>query len=333
MEIRNRKGLYKNIPKCVCYIFFIFLWMCLLPDISFPQQRLDIPTADLGTNNPVPFHLVEKIALVKSEETWGNGSLGKPIPLSDMDGNIIAYMFPYYIGGERFPSYDEILQQIKKGRELREHIIGSRIENARGMYYVLKEEQAFRKRGIKSKNNIIAPQTGLQPEQIEPVRPDSSISRRIEVGEIKEMEKFAAKTAIGADDFGTIVVSATYDMFPVPVYMHYLPPYYAYFDKAMEKAGRHIGNGAFLKRIYWLGLQGQYFEFVNNGNNALINAKTLEVLETNDIRDVPKIKNKGFTIPTEMTMLSTAEIQTAQTAIQNDISMAWEQIKSEVGAK
>ena len=64
------------------------------------------------------------------------------------------------------------------------------------------------------------------------------------------MEKFASKKAMGADEFGTIFVSATHDTFPVLAYFHYLAQYYINFDLALEKAQQVLGQGALLKSIY-----------------------------------------------------------------------------------
>jgi hypothetical protein len=297
-------------------LIFIFLLLLGSSDISLAQSRLDVPTANMAIENAVPLSLINKIAEVKTKEVWGQGVLGEPIPLSDLDGNIVAYIFSFHIGGGGFPTYDEILAGIKEGRDLRNHVKNSRIEKAKEIYKTLKQKQGNRGNNIIPNNT--APTSDPRLGQIEPVRPDGSTSRRIQVAEIKEIEKFAAKKAIGAGEFGTIVVSATYDRVPVPVYMHYLAPYYTNFDLALEKAQQIIGHGAFLNRIYFLGIKGQYFEFVNNSNTILINAKTLEK------KDLTKFQSsQGREEPNPQAMAKVKE----------HIEQNWAKIKSELDEK
>jgi hypothetical protein len=62
----------------------------------------------------------------------------------------------------------------------------------------------------------------------------------------------------------------------VPVYLHYLAPYYTHFDQALEKARTCIGEGASLQRIYFLRLKGLFFEFANNGYSIVLQAETLQ---------------------------------------------------------
>lgn len=131
------------------------------------------------------------------------------------------------------------------------------------------------------------------------------------------MQKYASRKAIGAGEFGTIVVSATYDSFPVPVYMHYLALYYTNFDLALDSAEKTIGNGASLGRIYFLGLSGQYFEFVNGKDKILINCKTLAIKTPEEILTVSA---KEIQVPSGMN---------AQLDIKEDVEAAWKTIESE----
>ncbi len=318
--LKTFKGCIENFCTLKTFLFSLFfVFLLITPDISLSQSRLDVPTANLEIEKVVPFPLVKRIASLKSKEIWGHGALGEPISLSDPNGNIIAYMFSFYIGGERFLTYDEILLKIKKGRELREYIKNFKIDMAKETYKILKQEQTDARKSVISDNS--KSQYAPQLAEIEPKRPDGSTPRRIEIGEIREIEKFAARKAIGAGEFGTIIVSATYDMFPVPVYMHYLASYYTHFDLSLERAEQIIGKGAFLKRIYFLGLDGQYFEFENNANITLINSKTLR---TKNIEEVHKLRKPEVLLRPEIK---------EEPVIKEDIVKEWEKIKSEVGEK
>ncbi len=304
---RNFKKIFK------VSLFFVFLLLWGLSDISLSQSRLDIPTANLEIKNAVPLPLITKIANVKTKEVWGNGALGASVALSDLDGNIIVYMFSFYIGGEKFPAYEEIFQEIKKGRELRDNIKNSQIEKAKEMYMKMDNVKAEHPRIIVVSNSEIPARPPMDP-----VRPDGSPSRR---NELKKISKFASDKAMGAGEFGTIFVSATYDIFPVLAYFHYLAPYYINFDLSLEKAEKVIGQGAFLKRIYFLGLEGQYFEFENNGNSITLNSKTLE---TTTIDALKKSRISDIQIPS-------SDLISSRDKIKADISEEWEKIKAETG--
>ena len=316
--MKNRTDKNLKLGKTIAFILFLFmLWV--LPDVALSQSRLDVPTANLAIENAVPPPLINKIARVKTRELWGKGALGEPVPLSDLDGNIVAYMFSFHRGRGGFPNYDEILTGIKEGRDIHDHVKNSRIEEAKEIYKMLKQKQG-------NQGNIVVPnntvtRSDLRIGQIEPITPDGSTPRRIQVAEIREIEKFAAKKAIGADEFGTIIVSATYDRVPVPVYLHYLAPYYTHFDLALEKAQEIIGQGAFLKSIHFLGMGGQYFDFVNDGRSILINAVTLQRKDITEFKK-PRLQDSQAT---EATALQ------GKQRIKHEIAEDWLKIKKEVG--
>ena len=306
---------YRKTIRLVWSLFFAFSLLPILSDMSLAQARLDTPTANLEIANAVPMPLIEKIALKKSKETWGPGALGDPIPLSNLDGDIVVYMFSYSIGKAKFPAYDGVLQGIKESRELRNLINNSEMEKAKEKYMNMDHGKPGNPRTVIISNSVIPPRPPMDP-----VRPDGSPSRR---KELQEISKFASNKAIGANDFGTILVSATYDKFPVLAYFHYLAPYYINFDLALEKAEQVIGQGASLKSIYFLGLEGQYFEFMNNSGSIVLNSKTLEESTLEDLRE-SRI-SQGSPQPDSALSLERKEKRKAE------LSNAWEKIKSEIG--
>jgi len=86
----------------------------------------------------------------------------------------------------------------------------------------------------------------------------------------------AKKKEIGIGEYGTIHVSARYDQYPIPLCSHYLPPYYTKGDLAREKVRESRGGEPILGRYYFLGLRGQYFEFLVDREPVLIDARSLE---------------------------------------------------------
>jgi len=295
-------------------IFFLLLLGSL--DMASAQARLDIPAANLQVSNAVPIGLIKKIALEKSKETWGPGSLGDPIPLCNLDGDVVVYMVPFSIGKGQFPAYDEIRQGIMSGRELQKLIKNSDFEKAKEMHKSMDHGKVLsHQRTIVISDSQIP---GRPP--INAVRSDGSISRK---AELRDIEEFASKKVIGADEFGTIFVSATYDMFPVLAYFHYLAPYYINFDFALERAEQFISQGAFLKSIYFLGLEGQYFEFVNNSSSIVLNSKTLQATTVEDLKR-SRI-SQGYP-QTDSTLFQERKEKRAA-----ELTKEWEKIKSEIG--
>jgi hypothetical protein len=304
------------------HLFFLFfLLLFLAPCVALSQERLDLPSTNPNIQNPVETSLIWKIALKKTKDKWGSGVLGDPVPLSDINGNLYAYMFPYYFGGDSFPSHDNILARVKEGRELRNLIKANRIDEARNRYRTLKgQDTSLSISSAQEAPTVITPQGGLMPA----VRPDGSISRRFQYGETEEMEGFARKRANGADVYGAIVVSATYDRTPVPVYYHSLPSYFTDFDLALKKAQTIVGPDAVLGRIYFQGILGQYLEFSGSKGRVLIHASSLAIKNENE-----------FTAMKDSLLKRRQALTAADTEglakMREKIGAEWERIKSEVG--
>lgn len=264
--------MYRMIPNTKNPIGLLFLagiLLCLSGESLFAKSRLDVPRAHLAIEDGVPIALVKDIALRKSEQKWGAGALGDPIPLCDLDGNIKAYIFSFHIGADVFPTYDQMLSKVRMGRTLRDHLERSEIKAARDLYHRMIPGTTAN--GISQ--TIAGPKMG-------PADGDLSadvVARITRRAVSREMQRYADKTSIGADTYGTIVVSARYSMTPVIAYLHYLAPYYYNFDLALEKAEQTMGPGTHLDKIYFLGLSGQFFKFVHGSDSILLNAKSLKI--------------------------------------------------------
>lgn len=289
-----------------------------LPAVCSAQSRPDVPTANLEVPNAVPLDLVKKIALEKSKETWGPGTIGELVALSDFNGDVVAYMVPFHMGEGNYPTYDEVLKNIQEGRELRDLARSSDREKAKKKYMKMDHGKAAHSRAVVASDA----QLPLLPP-MDPMRSDGSISRQKEMEEIRKMEKFASDRASGADHFGTIIVSATYDRVPVVAYLHYLAPYFANFDLALANAEQAVGPGASLKRIYFEGFKGQYFEFKGNRGSVLMHHKSLERENLETLRKTESIQ----ALPQPETALSLERKEKRK----SDMSKMWKDIESEVG--
>jgi hypothetical protein len=320
MKFHCQEGL---ISQRFLLVSLIFSFTFFFPTTSAAQPRFDIPQANPDIGNPVPFHLVRKIAQIKAVEKWGSGALGDPIPLCDLDGNLTAYIFPFHIGDDYFPSYEEILGRIKEGRKLHEHLKSGRIEKAKEHYHLLK--QTHRALPPAPSPEIQRALSDPQIGEIPSLRPDGSKPRSFEVAEIREIEKFAVKKAHGGDEFGALVVSATYDRVPVPVYYHRLPTFFTHQDLARERADREIGSNASLQRIYFLGMKGKVFEFENQRGKVLLHASSLERKEAEvaNLRGI-KASSQGTSSP---------EVQERRAKIREKLAQDWGTVLTEAGEK
>jgi hypothetical protein len=255
------------------------------------------PKANMPTTGLVPHELIEKIALKKAQEKWGQGAIGKPFSACDDDGDIVAYMFPFAIGSSSFPGYSEILSEVKKGRQIARE--GLQALTAR-------EQQAITQKVKEQKDTANGPPPHTTEDQ------DASVNIAA--------KKYGQRKMIGAGQYGTIVVSARYDRFPVPLYMHYLPPYFYNGDLAASIAANVLRTtSTTLERIYFLErTRSQYFEFSSNGLSVLINSYSLEV----------EPAEKVLTLKGKKSVSQTGE-QTASEGL-SEISDAWRKIEQEV---
>lgn len=98
-------------------------------------------------------------------------------------------------------------------------------------------------------------------------------------------EESGRARSIGEGDFGFVIVSARYDQFPVPGYMHYLPRYYYNGDLAAQAAANALSaKNVTLDRIYFLdGGHEQYFGFVWANQRVLVHADSLDVRKPEEV--------------------------------------------------
>lgn len=215
-------------------------------------QPLAMPKANTQVPNLIPLEKVKEIALKKAVEVFGIVAPGEPIPTCDPNGNIIAYICPFAIGVLEFPSYSEIISEIMQGLD-----------------------QLKRARQISSQ-----PGEGKERRILQPPPEIGGFSGPVTTGpsELRKMIEEGRKLRWGIERYGMIIVSATYDMFPIPGYAEGLPKYYTTGFLAREKARLELGNTAELNRIFFLGPRGSWFEFKSDtGDTVLIHAGLLEI--------------------------------------------------------
>lgn len=218
------------------------------------------PRANTSVKDVVPLRLVERIAADKARKVFGRAALGPPLPCCDDDGDIVAYMFPCALERESFPSYSEILASVKKGRRMAKEGPAALTDEER-------QEFIDRIKNERGKGTSAS-------KQGEAALGDRALKRLVEAG----VRKAGRLRSIGEGQFGTVVVSARYDRFPVPMYAESLPTYYYQGDLVAERARATLSaQQPKLERVYFLGFaRGQWFEVSSGGKNALMRTSTLE---------------------------------------------------------
>jgi hypothetical protein len=265
----SRKRIYLLIP--------IFLGLALiLPSFSYSQGRLQKPDADFAALDLVPIDLARDVAWVKAREITGETiSLGEVIYCSNRLGKIGTYMFVFSIGEFPFPSEEEILSWVNKGKEYEEEILAYRAPEELNMQI---DPDEIMERANK---------TGIPL-----IRPDGTMSGLYKRLMREQLLKEAWKMKYGIDDYLTIYVSASYQNIPIPHYKRCLPPFYHSFDPGIKEAREVLGSSdVVLAKYYFMGVKGEFFEFTDMKNRVLINAFSGErVSDENKILNLQSVQ-------------------------------------------
>ena len=234
-------------------------------DINSIDWPIRFPSANVNVQGSVPLALIHKIAIKKAVEKWGQVAEGPSLVCCDDDGDVVAYMFPFVINRSSFPTYTEMVSSVKRGRKIAEEGLTAMTEDEQQEVLDFVIGQARQREGASGDNN--------EPPNLNvPENPDADNSVLDMVA-----KKLGRQKSIGSGKFGTVIVSARYDRFPVPLYMHYLPPYYYQGDLAASRVEEILSStGATLERIYFLGRgRGQYFEFIVSDKRVLLDSYDL----------------------------------------------------------
>lgn len=243
----------------VSTVMVSILILCLsVYKIGLAELPLGTPKANMEVSNLVSFDLVQKIALKKAQERWGQVAPGPYLALCDDDGDLVAYMFPFSIGTQSFPAYSEVNAAVREGRKIAEKGLEAMAE-------------ADRQKVLDEVEKNSEGQTAGDPRGNTPQNHEARANEKA--------KKLGREKMIGAGQYGTIVVSARYDRFPVPLYMYYLPPYFYQGDLAAEKAAKTLSTDTVtMERIYFLErMRAMYFEYSANGQKVLVQSFHLGV--------------------------------------------------------
>lgn len=230
---------------------------------------IGFPSADMNIENAVPMDEILKVASYEARRTWGHVSPISEIPCCDQDGDVVAFLVVFQLHPEERlaksssrQSYAAILKEIQEARQQYSAAHTAFKKARREMDKRIHEAE---KRGD---NRMTTHQeTGgantPQPE-IMSIPPTQSFK------DAYALRENIRKKMTGAGQFGTVLVSARFDLIPVPVVMHGLPLFYTRGDLLQKKADECIGGSPTLRRIYLAGPLDQWYEFSNSKGDSLL---------------------------------------------------------------
>lgn len=222
-------------------VFILFILILGSPMLRGDQYPYGFPMANLDVEGKVPLEILRELALDDAQKTWGNVILGSEIPCSDVDGNINAYMFVFRIIRD-FESMESI-KHFESYQEIQEGI-----RQGQRLYEAVMEEMA-------------------------------TLAVDAEMPELHRKLYEARMQRGGADKYGTIVFSATYDRIPVREKIHGLPYYYLRMDVTHRKVQEALGGEPQLYRICFIAPMAIFYEFAIGEKRVWVNSFSDEVFE------------------------------------------------------
>jgi hypothetical protein len=134
----------------------------------------------------------------------------------------------------------------------------------------------------------------------------------------KKLYNSGRKLKWGVDSYGTMVISARYDMYPIPEYTNGLSKFYTTGDMAKQKAAAILKTDKIkMTKMYYAGALSRWFEFTaHDGRRILIDIYSLKAYLSNEIIGKNPIENRK-------------KIEFAKSRNRK----AWEEIKDELCSK
>lgn len=222
--------------------------MCILfililgsPMLRGDQYPYGFPTANLDVKGKVPLEILRELALDDAQKTWGNVIPRPEIPCSDVDGNINGYMFVFRIIRD-FESMESI-QRFESYQEIQEGL-----RQGQRLYEALMEKMA-------------------------------TLAVADEIPETQKKLYEARMQRGGADKYGTIIFSATYDKIPVRAKIHGLPYYYLRMDVTYRKVQEALGGEPQLYRICIIAPMAIFYEFMIGEKRVWVDSFSDKIFE------------------------------------------------------
>lgn len=222
-------------------VCILFILILGSPMLRGDQYPYGFPTANLDVEGKVPLEILRELALDDAQKTWGNVIPGPEIRCSDVDGNINAYMFVFRIIRD-FESMESI-QRFESYQEIQEGI-----RQSRRLYEAVMREMA-------------------------------TLAVDDEMPEMQKKLYEARMQRGGADKYGTIIFSATYDKIPVRAKIHGLPYYYLRMDVTYQKVQEELGGSPELYGICFIAPMAIFYEFMIGEKKVWVDSFSDEIFE------------------------------------------------------
>jgi hypothetical protein len=247
-------GLRKSVFGC---IFGVFLFVAI-----FPQAFAAAKTADSGEY--VPMSLVEKAATFYGEERWPGCSLISITPYFAMDGSTNAYAVQFAKEGCSFTTEDQLAgavaiseaeeRTVRENKptagsetKLEEGDVGTHTAWDRNEVSVTVTEQPG--------TDNAAAHAYLPPgalEQGQKQREDYE-QHKMAVAEWRQEVRTAANASVLADQVGTVIIAARYDLYPLLERFDGVAPHIKHESEVRALAGITAGQEKAIERTYYLG--------------------------------------------------------------------------------
>ena len=262
---------------------------------AFSQDKPEKPTANMNIEKLVSMDLAEKIAKNEHYKKRGKGVRGKTTVAYNLDESVIAYIVPYKIGEDSFPSDEEIMQEILEARlqlvEAKKELAKIREEClAKGNVEMIEEGERAR---------IVKPQDWLQAEE-----------------KVQELRN----KCWGIGRYATLIISATKNLAPILQGSNGLPAYYTWRMAAEEKAKEALNTpSVHLTKVFFNPPMDQMFEFEANGKKVWVRLFPLRVYSPGEVKKVERAK-----------ALAKEEVQQALKNEEAFVKKKWEEVLREV---
>ncbi|RKY84259.1 hypothetical protein DRP98_05370, partial [candidate division KSB1 bacterium] len=199
-------------------VFTIFLF---ISSFNFHQGFAATETAE--NNEYVPISLIEKAAKFYAEERWPGCKLVSITPYFALDGTINAYAVQFAKEGSLFTTEAELAKKVSILEEQEKILRGNKPIEPK-----FKEENAFSKAEwngnevsitvMENVDNIIGGVKAYVPpgalEQAEEQQKEYARYRKA-LAKWRQEVRTAANATVLADQVGTVIIAARYDLYPL----------------------------------------------------------------------------------------------------------------------
>jgi len=246
----------------VC-MFLAFAWTVSASaynqELAFPEY----PEATFIGESIIDASTAVAIASIKAQELWGEARAGEPIFCTDIDGIINCYMIPFRIGAEYCPAKDDLflarMQALHRSHAIVEeyrHKIDQ--ADAESLTVDIESKEAF-----------------SEAEEI--AGPMTARVAKAERAAVLRDSMYQAISALETDTkYGTVLISARKNMYPIQAVFHYVPPFYMSGYHAKHIAQNMLKTSECrLGNLIMLHPGEMYYRFEANDRYAYINCKTL----------------------------------------------------------